>query len=230
MLPDRGLLPTNTPATRLAFAFGAGALAAEAGIRPRHNFHLGTAGAHLLTTAIGASALPFQVAETCHTLPFSSERVFEGLLAVLGPVGFRVTHHEHGTGRVTASAGLSARSWGEELVLQVQRRDATSVELRIRSTLKLRFNLAAIGKNTQNAVRITGALVHYLQSGTRDVAQAVAAAPPARGPAPWWVTALLAGLVLVALGWTVGLLAFGGVFGGAVARALGGVVGRMVLR
>jgi hypothetical protein len=137
--------------------------------------------------------------------------VFDGLLAVLGPLGFRVTHHDYGTGRVTARAGMSARSWGEDLVLQVERRDDASVDLRIRSTLRLALNVAAIGKNAQNAARIVGALSHYLQSGTRDVAQAVAAAPTASAPNPRWATTLLVLLVLVAFGWVCALV-FGPAF------------------
>lgn len=157
--------------------------------------------------------MSFNVVETCHTLPFAYDRVFDGLLAVLGPVGFRVTHHDHGTGRVTASAGMSARSWGEHLVLQVERRDATSVDLRIVSRLKVAFNLAAAGKNAQNAERIVGVLSHYLQSGTRDVAQAVAAAPAASARAPRWVTALNGVLILLAVVWACVL-----VFGPALLR------------
>ena len=155
--------------------------------------------------------MSFDVAETCHTLPFAYDCVFDGLLAVLGPVGFRVTHHDHGTGRVTATAGMSARSWGEHLVLQVERRDDTSIDLRIRSRLKVGFNIAAVGKNAHNAARIVGALSQYLLSGTRDVAQAVAAAPAASAPAPWWVTALLGVLGLVAVGWVLALV-FGPAF------------------
>jgi hypothetical protein len=96
---------------------------------------------------------------------------------------------------------LSSRSSGH----------ATSVDLRIRSTLRLSYNLGAVGKNAGNAARIVGALVHYLQSGTRDVAEAVAAAPSASAPAPRWVNALLGAFFVLAFGWAV-VLVFGPAF------------------
>jgi hypothetical protein len=138
--------------------------------------------------------MAMNVAETKQVFPFPQEQVFDAALAVLGPAGFQVKTHDRVIGRITASAGMSAFSWGEDLVLQVVKRDEASSEMSVSSHLKVGVNLAATAKNAKNAERIIGAVSNYLQGGGRDVAHAVSAAPSASSPAILWV---IAGLIFL---------------------------------
>jgi hypothetical protein len=60
------------------------------------------------------------VAETRQSFPFPYDRVFDGLLAISGPAGFTVRSQDRVIGRVTAAAGMSAFSWGEDVAIQVK--------------------------------------------------------------------------------------------------------------
>jgi hypothetical protein len=138
--------------------------------------------------------MSMNVAETKQVFPYPQEQVFDALLAVLGPAGFEVKTKDRAIGRITASAGMSAFSWGEDLVVQVVRRDEMSSELSVSSHLKVGMNLAATAKNAKNAERIIGAVSNYLQGGGRDVARAVSNAPTASSPTILWV---IAGLIFL---------------------------------
>jgi hypothetical protein len=144
--------------------------------------------------------MSLSVAETRQILPYPYESVFDGLIAVLGPAGFLVKHHDRTLGHISAAAGMSAFSWGENVVLQVLRREDATTELMVQSSLKVRFNLTATGRNAQNAERILATLSHYLRGGTRDVAAAVAAAPAASSPAlPYVMTIVIAVIVFASM-------------------------------
>jgi hypothetical protein len=141
--------------------------------------------------------MSLNVAETRQAFPFGYDQVFEGLLAVLGPAGFNVKSRDQVIGRITASAGMSAFSWGEDVVIQVQRSSETSTTISVQSNLKVGFNLTATGKNAQNAERIIGALSHYLQTGGKDVQTSVAAAPSAGASPVLWVLAVIIGIIVL---------------------------------
>src|SRR6266487_5865983 len=96
-------------------------------------------------------------ADTQQNFPFPYEQVFDGLVAILGPAGFEIKTQDRVIGRITAGAGMSAFSWGEDVVLQIQKRGDDTTELTIQSNLKVGFNLTGTAKNTQNAERIVGA-------------------------------------------------------------------------
>ena len=141
--------------------------------------------------------MSLNTAETRQVFPYGYEPVYEGLLRVLGPAGYSVKHQDKSIGRILAGAGMSAFSWGEDVTLQVQRQSEASTEVIIQSNLKVGFNLAATGKNAQNAERIIGALSNYLRQGSTDAMRAAAAAPAANSPAILWVSAI--GILLLIL-------------------------------
>ena len=144
--------------------------------------------------------MSLNVAETCQSFPFSYDQVFDGLVAILGPAGFPIKSQDKIIGRITASSGVSAFSWGENLVLQVQRTNGQATDVVIQSNLKVGFNMTATSKNAQNAERIIGALSNYLQSDRKDVQQSVAAAPkPTYSPVLWIIVTILAVLVVFAM-------------------------------
>jgi len=141
--------------------------------------------------------MSLNVAETRQAFPFPYDQVFDGLLAILGPAGFTIKSQDKVIGRITASAGASAFSWGEDLVIQTQRVSDAATELLIQSNLKVGFNVTATGKNAQNAERIIGALSSYLQSDDKDVQRSVAAAPQASAPPILWVLLIVAAIIVL---------------------------------
>ncbi len=124
--------------------------------------------------------MSLNVSEAKQSFPFAYEPVFDGLVAILGPAGFTVASQDRVIGRIVASAGMSGFSWGENVTIQVERRGEATTDLLIQSNLKVGFNVTATGKNAKNA-RIGSSVRSQtiLQTGGRDVAQSVAAAPSA---------------------------------------------------
>jgi hypothetical protein len=137
--------------------------------------------------------MSLNVSETKQSFPFAYEPVFDGLVAILGPAGFTIASQDRVIGRIVASAGMSGFSWGENVTIQIERRGEATTALLIQSNLKVGFNVTATGKNAKNAERLIGALSNYLQTGGRDVAQSVAAAPSASSSPVLWVLAFVIG-------------------------------------
>lgn len=141
--------------------------------------------------------MSLNVAETRQAFPFPYDQVFDGLVAVLGPAGFPIKSQDRVIGRIAASAGASAFSWGEDVIVQVQRTGDRSTDLVIQSNLKVGFNVTGTSKNTQNAERIIATLSNYLQSDTKDVQQSVAAAPQPSYSPVLWIIAIVVGLLVM---------------------------------
>jgi hypothetical protein len=141
--------------------------------------------------------MSLNVSETKQFFPYAYDRVFDGLAAILGPAGFPIKSQDRVIGRITASAGMSGFSWGENVTIQIERRGEAVTDLLIQSNLKVGFNVTATGKNAQNAERIIGALSNYLQGGARDVATSVPAAPTASSSPVLWVLAIVIGAVML---------------------------------
>ena len=97
--------------------------------------------------------------------PFSYERVFQGLLIILKPEGFNVQNHDIVIGRITASASMSAVSWGEYVAIIVEKIDEANTLITIESSLKVGMNIAGAHRHSQNIERIIRALSYYLKNG-----------------------------------------------------------------
>jgi|SRR5437870_1278668 len=141
--------------------------------------------------------MSLNTAETRQSFPFAYEKVFDGLVAILGPAGFAVKSQDRVIGRIVASTGVSGFSWGENLAIQVQRLSENSTDVLIQSNLKVGLNLTASAKNAQNAERIIGALSNFLQTGGRDLAKSVAAAPSAQSSPVLWIMAIVVAIIVL---------------------------------
>ena len=67
-------------------------------------------------------------------------------------------------GRITASAGSSWFSWGENITIVVERIDAATTRIAIDSSLKVGINLAGAHRHIKNFEKIIAALSSHLQS------------------------------------------------------------------
>jgi hypothetical protein len=137
-------------------------------------------------------------AEIKQAFPYTAEQVYNGLIATLGPAGYKLTSQDKVIGRIRASSGMSGFSWGENIAIQVVATSDRSTELVVQSDLKLGVNLVAASKNKENAERIIASLSHYLQNGSSDPVASAAAAPSAN-VSPLAILAFL--LVIVFIFW-----------------------------
>jgi len=101
---------------------------------------------------------------TTQKFPFSFEDVYGGLLEVLPKEGFSIKDEDKLIGRITASAGMSMFSWGENLSLSVQKVDEDSCIVGIDSSLKLGGNFTGTHRHQKNFDKIIMSLSKYLQS------------------------------------------------------------------
>jgi hypothetical protein len=74
--------------------------------------------------------------------PFTYEQVFNAINAVLPEIGYSIRSQDRLIGRITASAGMSAFSFGENITIQVQKTDDASSTIVVQSNLKVGVNLA----------------------------------------------------------------------------------------
>lgn len=104
---------------------------------------------------------------TQQKFPFTYDEVFNGIIAVMPSIGFKLQSQDQTLGRITASAGMSLFSWGENLTLIVEKVDTKITNVGIESALKMGMNFAGAHRHTKNFNKIIGALSAYLQKGSR---------------------------------------------------------------
>jgi hypothetical protein len=143
--------------------------------------------------------MSFFRSEVTQAFPYASDKVFSGLLAILGPAGFKLKSQDQAIGRIRASAGISVLSWGETITLHVVATSDASTNVLVQSDLRLGVNVTGAPKNKQNTERIIAALSHYLQNGGTDP-EASAAAVPSAHASPFAVGTIL---LLIVLAWVV---------------------------
>ena len=100
---------------------------------------------------------------TQQKFPFSYEAVFNGIIEVIPGVGMSVKTQDKVIGRITASAGMSLFSWGENLTIVVERIDEKTTTIGIESALKVGINLAGNHRHMKNFNKIIEALSQNLQ-------------------------------------------------------------------
>jgi hypothetical protein len=130
-------------------------------------------------------------AGTRQRFPFPADQVFAGLKSVLPAAGYEVKSADALIGRIVASAGMSAFSWGEDISISVEPEGEEAAVVTLQSGLKVGINTAAAHRNTQNAERIIGALSRYLQSPDKDALKAAAEAPQLGSPAGLWMIVIV---------------------------------------
>lgn len=100
---------------------------------------------------------------TQQKFPFSYEAVFAGLVDAIANSGMSIKSQDKVIGRVTASAGMSLMSWGENLTIIVEKIDENSTIVGIESSLKFGANLAGAHRHQKNFNRIISSLSSILQ-------------------------------------------------------------------
>ncbi|MCE0757301.1 hypothetical protein NJH54_05605 [Pseudomonas asiatica] len=98
---------------------------------------------------------------------FPKEVVLEALKVVLPSIGIQPVKVDMYIGRVDASVGASAFSWGERISIAVDDIDHGSCVARIESSLKVGGNFAGAGRHHKNFSNIIFALSEYLQSAEK---------------------------------------------------------------
>lgn len=124
------------------------------------------------------------------------DELYGALIASLPGAGFEVLNADPMIRRVNANANMSAFSWGEHVVMSIVPAPSGSV-LHVQSTLKVGFNLAAAGRNSQNAERVIRAVSDYLQRPQPTPEAPSDTYTHRQNPFGWPVIALM-GFILIA--------------------------------
>jgi len=98
--------------------------------------------------------------------PFAYDTVYDGILAVLPTLEFRPGTEDRAIGRIIASTGASAFSYGEIITIAVRQADDDATLVEIESTLNVPVNFAGSHRNAHNLDEIVSALSAYLQPGS----------------------------------------------------------------
>jgi hypothetical protein len=105
---------------------------------------------------------------TQQKFPFGYDAVFDGLVEVIPQLGLNIKSHDKPIGRLTASAGMSMFSWGENLTVVVEKIDENNTLVAIESALKFGANLGGAHRHQKNFNMIISRLSQHLQ----DISQA----------------------------------------------------------
>lgn len=101
---------------------------------------------------------------TQQTFPYDFDSVFRALLLVIPQIGFVVKTSDPMIGRITATTGMSALSYGETVTMIIERVDGDNTRLRVESSLRVGFNIAGAHIHARNFNAIIGGLSRQLQS------------------------------------------------------------------
>ena len=96
--------------------------------------------------------------------PYQYDQVFDGIIAIIPRIGFKLKSHDKVIGRIIASTGKSLFSWGENITLVVEKIDDNNTMVSIESALKVGINVAGAHRHTKNFNKIIQALSSYLQN------------------------------------------------------------------
>ena len=107
--------------------------------------------------------MSFASTDTQQKFPFPYDAVFDGLVSVIPQAGFKLKSHDKVIGRITASAGASLFSWGENLTIVVEKIDGGTTGIGIESHLKAGINLAGAHRHAKNFNKLISALSAHLQ-------------------------------------------------------------------
>ena len=100
---------------------------------------------------------------TQQKFPFNHDQVFDGLVRVIPQTGLSLKSEDKVIGRITASAGMSLFSWGENLTIIIEKVDEKSTLVAIESSLKLGANITGAHRHQKNFEKIIEALSAHLQ-------------------------------------------------------------------
>ncbi len=100
---------------------------------------------------------------TQQKFPFSYEAVFDGVVAMIPAIGFKLKSQDRVIGRVTASTGMSLFSYGENLTIVVEKINDGNTLVAIESALKVGINVTGGHRHTKNFNKLIDALSRHLQ-------------------------------------------------------------------
>jgi len=104
---------------------------------------------------------------TQQKFPFNFDRMFDGLVYIIPRIGFTLKSQDKVIGRITASAPMSALSWGENITINVEKIGDDSTLVVIDSGLKLGANYQGQHRHQKNFDKIIQGLSGYLQESTQ---------------------------------------------------------------
>jgi hypothetical protein len=110
--------------------------------------------------------MSFASQNTQQKFPFPYDDVFDGIIAVIPAIGLKLKSQDRVLGRITASAGVSVFSWGENLTIIIEKVDDKNTTVAIESSLKVGLNVAGAHRHAKNFNRIIEALSSHLQGRT----------------------------------------------------------------
>jgi hypothetical protein len=96
--------------------------------------------------------------------PFPYDDVFDGIVSVLPRIRFKLKSKDKVIGRISASTGASAFSWGENITIVVEKLGERDTLVSIASNLKVGMNVAGSHRHAKNFDKLIQALSSYLQS------------------------------------------------------------------
>lgn len=100
---------------------------------------------------------------TQQKFPFGYEAVFDSLLGAVQSAGMTVKTEDKLIGRVTASAGMSLFSWGENVTIVVESLSENSTLVAIDSALKMGANLTGSHRHQKNFNKIISEMSSQLK-------------------------------------------------------------------
>ena len=81
---------------------------------------------------------------------FGFDEVYDALLAAVTEAGLKVKSSDRNLGRVSASAGMSLTSWGEELSFSLEDEGEKRTRLRLTSAAKVGANIASRSRHAKH--------------------------------------------------------------------------------
>jgi hypothetical protein len=91
---------------------------------------------------------------TQQKFPYAYNDVYKALLEAIPECKMEVKSSDKKIGRITASAGISLLSWGENIAIVVEKISAKSTLVAIESSLKAGFNYVGSHRHQQNFEKI----------------------------------------------------------------------------
>ncbi|GEM_PF-296991 len=103
---------------------------------------------------------------THQKFPFPYDIVYDETLNVIPEVGLRLKEEDKMLGRIVANTGMSLFSWGENIVIIIEKQNEGTTIVGIESSLKLGINVAGAHRHQKNFNEIISALSKRLKKNT----------------------------------------------------------------
>ena len=124
--------------------------------------------------------------------PYPASAVFEALMVVLPEVGITVKSSDRDLSRITASARMSAFSWGENMSFVVEPLDASSALVSMSSASKVVVNIVGAYRHQKNFDKVIMSLSTYLRRQFREPGTVGTGSPAPAPQAPSSLAAVCA--------------------------------------